>query len=141
MIVECTNESKISTERNLALGTTIGLGATAIVTGVLAAISGPPSRARAGHEHACLFRREGFGGLCLQVLSGCRTGACLLSSCAAALFAAVGCTRGDVQGSSMAGRRAAAARAVAAPPEVARAAAVSLALVVVAAVAAVAAVD
>ena len=41
MTADCTNESDLSTERSVAIGTTIGLGATAIVTGVLAAIFWP----------------------------------------------------------------------------------------------------
>ena len=41
MAFDCTNESDLSTQRSAAIGTTIGLGATAIVTGVLAAIFWP----------------------------------------------------------------------------------------------------
>jgi hypothetical protein len=38
MLRDCTNEADLSTRRNVAIGTTIGLGVTALTTGVLAAI-------------------------------------------------------------------------------------------------------
>ena len=35
----CTNESDLTTRRGVAIGTTVGLGVTAIATGILSAIS------------------------------------------------------------------------------------------------------
>jgi hypothetical protein len=62
MVADCTNESKLSTERNVAVGTTIGLGATAIVTGVLAAIFWPPEQsAPATSTVACFGGKDSVG--------------------------------------------------------------------------------
>ena len=61
-IADCTNESQLSTQRSLAIGTTIGLGAAAIVTGVLAAIFWPGEQsAPATSTVACFGGKDSVG--------------------------------------------------------------------------------
>jgi len=59
---DCTNESDLSTQRSAAIGTTIALGATAIVTGVFAAILWPGEQsAPAASSVACFGGKDSVG--------------------------------------------------------------------------------